>query len=73
MRYKAQKGDDFKAPETRVIEESFPKKQFKRELDVMNKMSDNRLVKIVTDSTVLIGLSAGLGWVAKKALKENFL
>ena len=29
--------------------------------------SENKLVKTVTDSAVLIGLAAGVGYVAKKA------
>ena len=33
----------------------------------------NILVKTVTDSAVLIGLTAGVGYLAKKMLKENFL
>ena len=33
----------------------------------------NKLVKMVTDSAVLFGLSAGVGYLAKKILKENFL
>ena len=33
----------------------------------------NKLVKTVTDSVVLIGLTAGIGYLAKKMLKENFL
>ena len=33
----------------------------------------NKLVKTVTDSAVLIGLTAGVGYLAKKMLKENFL
>ena len=33
----------------------------------------NKLVKTVTDSAVLIGLTAGVGYfIAKKMLKENF-
>ena len=32
----------------------------------------NKLVKTVTDSAV-IGLTAGVGYLAKKMLKENFL
>jgi len=37
-------------------------------------MSDqNILVKTVTDSAVLIGLAAGLGYLGKKAFRENFL
>ena len=33
----------------------------------------NKLVKMVTDSAVLVGLTAGVGYLAKKTLKENFL
>ena len=33
----------------------------------------NKLVKMVTDSAVLVGLSAEVGYLAKKILKENFL
>ena len=33
----------------------------------------NKLVKMVTDSAVLVGISAGVGYLAKKILKENFL
>ena len=33
----------------------------------------NKLVKMATDSAVLVGLSAGVGYLAKKILKENFL
>jgi len=35
-------------------------------------MSDNKLVKTIMDAATLIGLAAGIGWVAKKVLKENF-
>ena len=34
--------------------------------------SDNKLVKAITDAAVLTGLVAGIGWIAKKAVKENF-
>ena len=34
--------------------------------------SENKLVKTVTDAAVLVGLSAGVGWVGKKVLKESF-
>ena len=38
------------------------------------KMSEqNKLVKMLTDSAVLVGLTAGVGYLAKKILKENFL
>ena len=43
-------------------------------LFLTTKMSEqNKLVKMVTDSAVLVGLSAGVGYLAKKILKENFL
>jgi len=35
-------------------------------------MSDNKLVKTTTDAAVLTGLAAGIGWIAKKVVKENF-
>ena len=34
---------------------------------------ENKLIKMVTDSAVLVGLSAGVGYLAKKILNENFL
>jgi len=35
-------------------------------------MSDNKLVKTIIDAATLTGLAAGIGWAAKKVLKENF-
>ena len=35
-------------------------------------MSDNKLVKGITSAATLTGLAAGIGWLAKKAVKENF-
>ena len=35
-------------------------------------MSDKRLVKTVLDAATLTGLAAGIGWAAKRVLKENF-
>ena len=35
-------------------------------------MSDNKLVKTVIEAATLTGLAAGIGWVAKKVVKENF-
>ena len=35
-------------------------------------MSDNKLLKTVTDAAVLTELAAGIGWTAKKVLNENF-
>ena len=34
---------------------------------------ENKLVKTITDATTVIGIAAGIGYVAKKILKENFL
>ena len=34
-------------------------------------MSDNKIVKIILDAESLISLAAGIGWIAKKVLKEN--
>ena len=33
-------------------------------------MSDNKLVKTLTDSATLSGLLAGYGWISKKLIKE---
>ena len=38
----------------------------------MSKEESN-LIKIVTDSAVIVGLSAGVGFLAKKMMKESFL
>ena len=35
-------------------------------------MSDNKLVKTILDAATLTGIVAGIGWIAKKAVKENF-
>ena len=35
-------------------------------------MSDNKLVKTVIDAATITGLAAGIGWIAKKTVKENF-
>ena len=35
-------------------------------------MSDNKLVKTIVDAATITGLAAGIGWVAKKVVKENF-
>ena len=33
-------------------------------------MSDNKLVKILTDAATITGIAAGYGWIAKKVVKE---
>ena len=35
-------------------------------------MSDNKLVKSILDAAVITGLVAGIGWIGKKTIKENF-
>ena len=35
-------------------------------------MSDNKLVKTIMDAANLTGLAAGIGWIGKKVVKENF-
>ena len=35
-------------------------------------MSDNKLVKSVLDAATITGLVAGIGWIVKKAARENF-
>ena len=39
----------------------------------MSGKEENKLVKLVTDAAVLMCITAGVGFVAKKMLKENFL
>ena len=34
-------------------------------------MTDNKLVKTILDAATLTGIVAGIGWVAKKVVKEN--
>ena len=34
-------------------------------------MSDNKLVKSVLDAATLTGLATGIGWIAKKTVKEK--
>lgn len=33
-------------------------------------MSNNKLVKTLTDSATMTGLAAGIGWIAKKVIEE---
>ena len=35
-------------------------------------MSDNKLVQTTIDAATLTGLTAGIGWVVRKVVKENF-
>ena len=35
--------------------------------------NENKLINTFTDSAVLIGLAAGVGYLAKKAVKEPYL
>ena len=35
-------------------------------------MSDNKLVKTIMDAATRTSLSAGIGWIAKKVVKETF-
>ena len=34
-------------------------------------MSDSTLVKTILDAATLTGIAAGMGWIAKKVVKEN--
>ena len=36
-------------------------------------MSDNNIVKTLSSSATLTGLAAGIGWVAKKVIKEPMI
>ena len=49
-----------------LLDEQLKKKSFHY------TMSDNKLVKTILDAAILTGIVAGIGWVAKKVVKENF-
>ena len=34
--------------------------------------SNNKLVQTIIEAATLTGIAAGIGWVAKKVVKENF-
>ena len=34
--------------------------------------SNNKLVQTIIDAATITGLAAGIGWVVKKVVKENF-
>ena len=36
------------------------------------QMSDNKVVKSILDAATITGLVAGIGWIGKKTIKENF-
>ena len=36
-------------------------------------MSENKLVKSLTDAAVVVGIASGIGYVGKKMLKESFI
>ena len=35
-------------------------------------MSDNKLVKTIMDAAILTAIAAGIGWIGKKVVKEDF-
>ena len=37
---------------------------------MLNKMSHNKLVKTLTDAATVTGLASGIGYLAKKVIKE---
>ena len=37
------------------------------------RSDNNKLVKTVIDAATITGLAAGIGWIAKKAVKETFM
>jgi len=36
-------------------------------------MSENKIVKTLTDASVVVGLAAAIGYIGKKAMKESFI
>jgi len=45
---------------------------FENQKDAHYTMSDNKLVNTIMDAAVLTGLTAAIGWITKKVVKENF-
>lgn len=39
----------------------------------MSSSSENKLVKTAMDAAVVVGIAAGVGYLGKKVIKENFL
>jgi len=35
--------------------------------------AENKLIKTITDSSVVIGIAAGIGYIGKKVMKESFI
>ena len=35
-------------------------------------MPDNKLMKTILDAATITGIVAGIGWIGKKTIKENF-
>ena len=35
-------------------------------------MSDNKLLKMIEDAATLTGLAAGVSWISRNVVKENF-
>ena len=36
-------------------------------------MSENKIVKSVTDAAVVVGIASGIGYVGKKVMRESFI
>ena len=36
-------------------------------------MSENKMIKTITDASVVIGIAAGVGYIGKKTMKESFI
>jgi len=36
-------------------------------------MSENKMIKTITDASVVVGIAAGIGYIGKKAMKESFI
>ena len=45
---------------------------FEKRFTYYYAMSDNKLVKSILDAAKITGLVAGIGWIGKKNIKENF-
>ena len=62
-------------PTTSLLRKNLNKnlaKKLTNNLQLLYILSDNKLVKTVLNAAMHTSLTAGIGWVAKKAVKENF-
>ena len=66
---KIETGVDFNNSRLRTIDRQIDELSSRLE---KKDQSDNKLVKTIMDAATLTGIVAGIGWISKKVVKENF-